>query len=44
MMTISEKEERIEEFHRTAKGILELLQTGEILTGYQEHTLNRYDS
>jgi hypothetical protein len=39
MMTMSEKEKRIEEFHRAAKSILELFQAGEILTGYQENIL-----
>jgi hypothetical protein len=39
MMTMSEKESRIEEFHRAAKSILELFQAGEVLTGRQENTL-----
>ena len=39
MMTMSEKESRIEAFHRAAKSILELFQAGEVLTGRQENTL-----
>ncbi|MEP6888136.1 MAG: hypothetical protein ABI945_07405 [Nitrospirales bacterium] len=39
MMTMSEKEVRIEAFHRAAKSILGLFQAGEILTGRQENTL-----
>jgi hypothetical protein len=36
MMTMNEKEKRIEEFHRAAKSIVELFQAGEVLTGHQE--------
>jgi hypothetical protein len=39
MMTMSEKEKRIEEFHRAAKSILEVFQAGEVLTGPQENIL-----
>lgn len=38
-MIMSEKEKRIEEFHRAAKSILELFQAGEVLTGHQENIL-----
>lgn len=33
MMTMSEKESRIEEFHRAAKSIFELFQAGRSLNG-----------
>jgi hypothetical protein len=39
MMTMSEKESRIEAFHRAAKSIVELFEAGELLTGQQENTL-----
>lgn len=39
MMTMIEKEERIEEFHRAATSILKLFQAGEVLTVHQENTL-----
>ena len=39
MAMISDKESRIDEFQRTAKSILELFQTGVLLTGTQENTL-----
>jgi hypothetical protein len=39
MMTMSEKEKTIEEFHRAAKSVSELFQAGEVLTGRQENTL-----
>lgn len=39
MMTMSEKDKRIEEFHRAGKSIVELFQAGELLTGHQENIL-----
>ena len=39
MMTMSEKEGRIEAFHRAAKSIFGLFQAGEVLSGRQENTL-----
>jgi len=40
MVMLKDKGARIEHFHRAAQLILELLRSGEPLTGEQENTLN----